>query len=412
MSASRSTLHEAKVRSSVDFKRRLDTTRSLSSTSRPLGRYSVLVLALLATWSSGAAAAQEIMWRQDYNAARREAVETSRPLILDFSTENCFWCNKLDASTFREPNIITVINDRFIPIKVDAQKNTYLTEFMRIQSFPTIVLAAPDGKILGTIEGYLESNRFHEHLQRALVNVSNPEWMTRDYQEATKADAASDYARAITLLKSVTADGQDRPIQLKARQLLQDLEQRASTRLVRAKQLEDRGQTAEALDNLTELLRAFAGTQAAAEAGQLLTTLAAKTEIKLQQRTRRARELLAMAREDYRTQQFLCCLDRCEVLSVTYGDLPEASEALHLATEIKNNPEWMRQACDSLSDRLGLLYISLAESWVKKGQPQQAIVYLERVIRAFPGTRQAESAQVRLAQLQGQPTRQATFKKN
>ena len=43
-----------------------------------------------------------------------------------------------------------------------------------------------------------------------------------------------------------------------------------------------------------------------------------------------------------------------------------------MATEIKYNPEWMRQACDTLSERLGVLYLSLAETWLKKGQPQQA----------------------------------------
>ena len=31
--------------------------------------------------------------------------------------------------------------------------------------------------------------------------------MTREFQEASKAIAASDYSRAVTLLKSVTKDG-------------------------------------------------------------------------------------------------------------------------------------------------------------------------------------------------------------
>ena len=50
-----------------------------------------------------------------------------------------------------------------------------------------------------------------------------------------------------------------------------------------------------------------------------------------------------------------------------------------------------------------MLYLSLADSWLKKGQPQQAIFYLERVIKMFPGSRQAEAAQVRLTRLRGAP---------
>src|SRR5207248_8088213 len=134
--------------------------------------------------------------------------------------------------------------------------------------------------------------------------------------------AESDYNRALALLKGVTEDGKSRPIQVKARQLLDDLEQQAANRLARAKQLQDKGQNSEALETITELMRAFTGTHAAGEAAQMLKTLTDKPEIRALQRTRRARELLAQAKEDYRTQQYLCCMERCEVLASTYPDLP------------------------------------------------------------------------------------------
>jgi thioredoxin-related protein len=356
--------------------------------------------------------AQEIQWRTDYNAARKESLEKGLPLFLDIGTENCFWCKKLEATTFREPAITGLLNTRFIALHVDANRDTTLTEMLRIRSYPTLVLAAPDGKILGTLEGYMDGGRLQDHLQRVLTAIGNPEWMTRDYEEAARAIAASDYSRSVALLKSIVEDGKNRPIQLKARQLLADLEQQAAGRLVRAKEMDDRGQTAEAINALSDLLRVYSGTQAAAEGGHLLTSLAAKPEIKSQIRQRRSRELLAQAREDYRTQQYLCCLDRCEVLASGYGDLPEASEAALLLAEIKNNPEWLQNACTTLTDRLSGLYMSLAESWIRKGQPQQAAICLERVIQGFPNTRNAEAAQLRLAAIQGRsPTFQADFKK-
>jgi tetratricopeptide (TPR) repeat protein len=236
--------------------------------------------------------------------------------------------------------------------------------------------------------------------------------MKRDYESAGKAIGSSDYARAIALLRNVVQDGKDRPVQVKATQLLQDLEQQAAGRLARARQLADKGQTTEAIDTVTELVRVFAGTQAATEGGQMLTALAKKPEIKDGQRTRRARELLAEAREDYRTQQYLLCLHCCEVLARAFGDLPEGAEAAQLAGEIKNNPERLRQAADMAGEQLGSLYLSLAETCLKKGQPQQAALWLERVVQTLPNTRQADAAQMRLAQLQGQPaTRAVDFKK-
>jgi thioredoxin-related protein len=355
--------------------------------------------------------AQEVNWRYEYNTARREAEEKNLPMVLDFGTENCFWCKRLDESTFRDASVLTLMNERFIPLKVDASRNAFLTETLHIQSFPTIVLAASDGKILGTFEGYMEANRFQEVLQNALANLSTPDWMARDYQEASRAITSANYARAIALLRHILADDKEAGVQVKARQLLNELEQQAATRLARAKELDGKGQVLEAADTITELLRVYAGTQAAAEGDQLLASLNSRPEVRVQQRARRARELLTQAKEDYRAKQYLCCLDRCEMLANGYGDLSEGAEAVQLLSEIKNNPEWMRLACESLGERLGFLYLSLAETWLSRGQPQQAIYWLERVQQTFPGTRQSEAAQIRLAQLQGQPSRHTEFKR-
>jgi len=357
-----------------------------------------------------AAAAQEVNWRASYQAARKEAEEKNKPIMLDFGTESCFWCKRLDASTFKDPAVVGLLNEQFIPLKVDAEKELQLAQGLKITSYPTIVMASPDGKILGTIVGFKEPGEFHGILQRIVASTVTPDWMVRDHQEAGKAIAAADYARGIALLKVVVEDGKDRPVQLKAKQLLADVEQQAAGRLAVARQAEDKSQYVEAIDLLTDVMRVYPGSQAALEASQKLNALASRPEIKSGQRTRRARELLAQAKDDYRTQQFLCCLDRCEALAANYADLPEGAEAVQLASEIKNNPEWMKAASESASDRLGLLWLSLAETWLRKGEPQQAAQYLERILQSFPGSRQAEAAQVRLSYLKGQPTTQVEFK--
>jgi thioredoxin-related protein len=374
-------------------------------------RVTAILLPLAMVVCAGSAVAEEVNWRTDYAQARKESEEKNRPLLLDFGTEACFWCKRLDATTFKDPAVVEMLNQRLIPIKIDANKESQLAQSLQISSYPTVIIGAPDGKILGTVIGYKEPAEFASILQRFLATSVTPDWMTRDQQEAAKAISSSDYARALALLKGIIEDGKERPVQTKARQMLRDIEQQASGRLARAKQLQDKGQSTEALDLLTELLRVYPGSQAAQDASQLVNALAAKPEFKKDQRVRRARELLAQAKEDYRTQQFLCCLDRCEILAASYADLSEGAEAVQLAAEIKNNPEWMQGACDSLTDRLGLLYLSMAETWLKKGQPQQAAQCLERVMQACPGTRQAEAAQVRLSYLKGQATWQTEFRK-
>jgi thioredoxin-related protein len=356
---------------------------------------------LVATSLVGPARADEIQWRKDYSAARKEAHDRDLPLLLDFGTESCYWCKRLDTTTFRQDAIIGLVNQRFIPLKVDAEKQATLAEALHIRSYPTLVLAGSDGKIIGTLEGYLDAGRLNDQLQRVLAVVANPEWMNRDYQDAMKAIQVTDYSRAIVLLKSIIEDGKDRTVQTKAKQSLRELEQQAQDKLAAAKKKDAQGKTTDAIVNLSELVRVYAGTPAATEGGKLMATLTARGQSRDANNPQRAQELLALAKEDLRTQQYLCCLDRCEQLSKNFADSSEAEEAKHLVDEIRSNPEWLQLACDSLVDRLGSLYMAMAENWQRKGQMQLAAACYERVLSAAPGSRFAELAQLKLGALKG-----------
>jgi len=370
-----------------------------------------LLLAGVICISASGVSAQEVDWRTDYRKARLEAAEKGRPLLLDIGTEQCYWCKQLDQRTFRDPSIVTLLNDRFVPLRVNAQVSPDLAQALRVQSYPTIVFANADGKILGYQEGFVEAPRLKELLQKTVTLVSTPEWMAMDYDEANKAVTGNDYARAVSLLKNIVEDGKDRPVQSKARVLLQDLEQQAGTRYSRARLLAERNQTAEAIEALNEVIKYYPGTPAARDSLALLTQLNGKGDAADQSRARRAKEMLVQAREDYRMQQFSMCLDRCELLVSRFTNTPEAEEAAALLNDIKSNPEFLKTACNQLGDRLAIMTLALAESLLKKGQPQEAVFYFEKVIQNYPDTRHSETAQARLAQVRGLPTKATDFKK-
>src|SRR5438105_7158727 len=173
----------------------------------------LVLLAVSFSWSACRVSAQEIDWRTDYRKARQEAAEKNRPMILDVGTEDCYWCKQLDQRTFHDPAVIALLNERFIPLRVNAQLSPDLAQALRIQSYPTIVFANAEGKILGYQEGFVEAPRMKELLQRAVTLVSTPDWMNVDYDEASKAVTVNDFARAVSLLKNIVEDGKDRPVQ-------------------------------------------------------------------------------------------------------------------------------------------------------------------------------------------------------
>jgi thioredoxin-related protein len=379
--------------------------------------YFLLVLLVTPlTAVSAPAQTAEVNWRFSYDAARKEARAKGLPMVLDFGTKNCFFCQKMDATTFRDPRVVKVINERFVPLKLDAEEEAVLPIIhglnqigVDIRAYPSFVLAAPNGNILEKLEGYKEPAVFHEILERTLATLIPPEWMARDYDNAAKWVGKEEFGPAITALKRIVEDGGSRPVQTNAQKLLDSIEKRVAERLDRARQLQEKGQLNEAVQSLTVTLRDFPGLSTTKEAAAMLDKLTQDPQFRAEQRTHRAQELLAQAKDYHRNKEYALCFDRCSMLMRSYGDLKEGQQGAQLFSEIKNDPDWLQNACDAFGDRLSEMYLALAESYLKRGQPQQAKHFLERTIRAFPGTPHAESAQIRLEQLQGTPTRRVEF---
>ncbi len=140
--------------------------------------------------------AQDIRWRPDFAAARKEATATGKPMFLDFGTENCTWCRKLDASTLRDRAIVELLNEKFIPVKVDGEREERLTQSVGVQAFPTLVLVSAEGKIIARHEGFAEVSKLMSLLKQAPA------------REAPKPVAAPILARspAAELLTAARAD--------------------------------------------------------------------------------------------------------------------------------------------------------------------------------------------------------------
>lgn len=372
--------------------------------------FAIVPLALVAVHQLRAQMGAEgpVQWRHNYNDARREAESKGLPLLLDIGTDDCFYCVKLDQETFIDPRVAAMLNSRFIPLKIHAPQQPKLVEVLRVRAYPTLVFAAPDGRILKNIEGFQTATQFQDSMQRVLAGMT-PEPGTRDYELAQKRIGENNFAQAIPALQRAMEESKSGPVYTNSKNLLDQLEQRAAERIRGAKQLHDEGKSAEAMKVVADAARDFPGLQATRNVGDMLASLAQHTNSPKTQRDRVAQVLLAQARDHYRSQDFLICLDRCETLVAQYGDLQEGKDAYALATEIKKNPEWMQKACNHLIDRLAAMYLALGEEMLARQQPQLAIQYFEKVVQSFPESRRAENARVRLDQIQGQPTKTVVF---
>ena len=359
---------------------------------------------LLSPWAN-------LKWRGDYVAARKEAMDKNLPIVLDFGTSDCFWCRKLDETTFRDPRVVALMNERFIPLKIDAEREVTLANHLRIESYPTLVFASHDGKILAYLKGYQDAETFHNALQRITASANPADPLQKDFDLAMQRIQKGEYAVAIPYLKSILQVGNGKAIATQAKKYLDAIELKAQEKINVARDLEEQGKTKEAIEAYHDAGRYYPGLDSTRNAQEQIVRLNAQlaTERKLADRGTRAREILAQARDFQKKGELVLSLERCSVLLREFADAPESQEAGILMGEFKNNPATLQAAADSLSERLGDMYLALAESYMTKNQPQRAEFYLQRVVLSCPGSSQAASAQVRLSHIQSLRPREGTL---
>ena len=119
----------------------------------------VLLAVIVALLTSSPLQAQDVRWRSDFASARKEATAAGKPMLLDFGTEACSWCRKLDATTFRDRSVVDLLNASFVSVKVDGEREERLAQSVGVQAFPTIVLVSPEGKIIARHEGYADASK-------------------------------------------------------------------------------------------------------------------------------------------------------------------------------------------------------------------------------------------------------------
>lgn len=111
---------------------------------------------------------QQINWRKDYLAARRESTYWQKPLLIYFRLPG--HCSEwMGERIFSDPTVQSIVNNRFIPLRIDAD-NSPLAKALEIERYPTIIFATPDGKIIGRQEGYIVPAKFKAKLVDILLD--------------------------------------------------------------------------------------------------------------------------------------------------------------------------------------------------------------------------------------------------
>lgn len=124
-------------------------------------------------------AQKEIVW-YELDSALTLAKEKNKHIFIDFKTGWCGYCKKMDRDVFSKQEIISILNNDFIPVKVDGDSQNELeidgykiTEqnlakhSFKVTGYPTFAWLTPDGQKITAISGY----RPVDYMKQALTFI-------------------------------------------------------------------------------------------------------------------------------------------------------------------------------------------------------------------------------------------------
>lgn len=174
---------------------------------------STLCAALVAI--HGAAFAGGEGWTSDFAAAKKEAAEAKKDLLVDFTGSDwCGWCIKLNDEVFKKDPFKAGVKDTFVLVEVDfpqdksklseetQKQNKELGEKYAVQGYPTILLCDAEGLPYATT-GYKKGGpeTYVEHLNELRASKAK-----RDEAFAS-AEKAEGVEKAKALIAALDAMG-------------------------------------------------------------------------------------------------------------------------------------------------------------------------------------------------------------
>lgn len=126
------------------------------------------VAAALALTGVATTAHADVKWESDYAAASAKSKESGKPLLIDFYTEWCGWCKKMDKDTYTDKNV-EALTEKYVMLKLDAERGGKdAAKQFEVKGFPTLVYVSSTGKTLANNPGYLDVPNMTKTLQEIL----------------------------------------------------------------------------------------------------------------------------------------------------------------------------------------------------------------------------------------------------
>ena len=116
--------------------------------------------------------AQTINWFKDFKEASQIAVETGKPMMLDFTAIWCKPCQEMEKSFWTRPEVIELAQS-FVAVKVNFDNERSLARKYYVSAIPNVTTTDPWGNGLGFNRGFgSNSDKIFGHLKAIPTDFS------------------------------------------------------------------------------------------------------------------------------------------------------------------------------------------------------------------------------------------------
>ncbi len=132
-----------------------------------------LAVTLLMSLTVGRAEEPTPFVSSSFSAAQTQAAKDSKLVFVDFFTTWCAPCKLLDTTTWINPQVMALLREKVVALRIDAEKEKELAKQYRIEAYPTMLVLKPDGTEVDRYVGYMKADKFQEALTATLAGKTS-----------------------------------------------------------------------------------------------------------------------------------------------------------------------------------------------------------------------------------------------
>jgi len=109
-------------------------------------------------------AESSVEWKT-YDKGMEQAKIKKKQVFINFFAVWCGYCKKMDSTTFSNRQVTNYLQDNFIPIKVNTDKEPTLSQIFGVRGLPFFWFLTAKGERIAGLPGYIPPEMFLKYLE-------------------------------------------------------------------------------------------------------------------------------------------------------------------------------------------------------------------------------------------------------